>query len=572
MNRNVESHFAELPSVGIQRSMFDRSFGHQTTMNIGDVVPIYWSEVVPGDTVKLTTSSVVRLQTLLAPIFSNIYMDTYFFFVPMRLVWQHTKEFFGENRDSPWVPQVNYTVPICSYPDGGFAVGTIADYMGVPTGVSSNNKADWPIALPFRAVALICDQWFRDQNVSDPLNIPMGDSDTAGSNGSNYINDVAKGGMPFKAAKYHDYFTSALPYPLKADQNVAIQFADIDHYFPTGTMQNNHDFLLRDEGNAIPLRTGALSDDPTGSSYVGYRLTRTGSSTYDAHLVPSTAQPTVTQLQSPVNLWTHVEYSSDLTINDLRLCFQLQKFYESCARSGTRYRELIKGMFNVTSPDARMQIPEYLGGHRFPLNIHQVTNTAQGENDFLGDLGAMSNTADVHDDVIFSSTEHGYLIGLAVCRYDHSYPQGLSKEWSRRSKLDYMWPVFSHLGEMPIKKREICFKTVTATGVGQAGWDDNNKTFGYQEQYAEYRYQPSRVSAEMRPGIANSLATWHLSDYYETVPSLSDSWIREDKANVDRVLAVTSSVSHQVLADFYFKAYWTRPLPMFSVPGLVDHF
>lgn len=227
---------------------------------------------------------------------------------------------------------------------------------------------------------------------------------------------------------------------------------------------------------------------------------------------------------------------------------------------------MLKEHFGVTSPDARMMIPEYLGGHRVPLAIHQITNQSQGESDFLGDLGAMSNTADVHDDFVKSFTEHGFVIGVCCVRYDHSYPQGLEKAWSRRDKLDFYWPVFANIGEQPVKKREIYMQPFDSQNP-----DANDAVFGYQEAWAEYRYKPNRVSGEMRPGIQNSLASWHLADYYQSVPSLSDSWIREDKTNVDRVLAVTSAVSNQVFCDFYVKNIVTRCMPMYSIPGLVDH-
>ena len=252
----------------------------------------------------------------------------------------------------------------------------------------------------------------------------------------------------------------------------------------------------------------------------------------------------------------------NLSINELRLAFQLQKFYEKNARAGTRYREVLLEHFGVHSSDARMQIPEYLGGHRFPLAIHQVANQSQGTNDFLGDLGAMSSTADVHEDFVKSFEEHGFVIGVCVVRYDHSYPQGLEKFWSRENVTDYYWPVFANIGEQPVYGREIYWSATDA---------DNNTVIGYQEAWADYRYKPNRVSGEMRPGIANSLASWHLADYYTSLPTLSDSWIREDPANVDRVLAVTSATSNQVFADFYFKNVCTRCMPMYSIPGLIDH-
>lgn len=557
MNRNVESHFAELPSVEIQRSMFDRSSSHKTSFNVGELIPFYVDEVLPGDTFNVSTSCVVRLQTLLTPVMDNVYMDIYYFFVPSRICWNHWKEFMGENTDSPWIPTTNYQVPVVSYPEDGFLVGTIADYMGVPTNVYLTNDADKPIALPFRAYAQICNQWFLDQNVSDPLNIPLGDSDQTGSNGSDYVDDVANGGKPFKVAKYHDMFTSCLPSPQKGPA-INIFGNEITGLYSGFNQDQSVPVISADASHGVgyyPLKL-AYDTAPHGEVVFNVQRNPSGQRTVTANgLTPSGYEDL-----SPINLWADVG-NMNLSINQLRLSFQIQKYYEKLARGGSRYREILLEMFGVHSPDARMMIPEYLGGHRFPLAIHQVTNQSQGESEFLGDLGAMSNTADVNDDFIKSFTEHGYVIGVCCVRYDHSYPQGLERMWSRRNKLDYYWPVFASIGEQPRYKREIMLS------------DDGNNgnVFGYNEAWAEYRFKPNRVSGEMRPGIENSLASWHLADYYETQPSLSDEWIREDKTNVDRVLAVTSEVSNQVFADFYIKNTCTRPMPMYSIPGLIDH-
>lgn len=557
MNKNVESQFAQLPTIDVKRSMFDRSCGHKTTFNIGDLIPLYWDFMLPGDTVQATTSSVIRLQTPLTPIFDNIYLDVHWFNVPLRLVYNKTKEFFGENTSGPWIPEAAHNLPICSFPEGGFDVGTIADYLGVPTGVSSDQKSDWPCALPFRAYALIANEWYRSEALSDPLNIPMDEADQAGSNGSSYINDVANGGKPFKAAKFFDLFTSCLPSPQRGEA-VTLGLAGLA---PVNALTSQH------LGSVSTVRWNTQIDGAGQEFQLVRNAVGSSAGNQNAEFRFTPLDTNVTMY--PMNLWADLSEASAVSVNDLRLAFQLQKFYEASARSGNRYREYILGMYGVHSLDARMQIPEYLGGHRFPLQIHQVANTSQGENDFLGDLGAVSNTANIHDDITFSSTEFSILMCVAVARYDHSYPQGMARQWSYRNKFDFALPVFAHLGEIGVRKRELCFKTHTSADIGS--WD-NGDIFGYNENYYEYRYSPNRCSGEMRPGINNSLASWHLSDYYTSVPSLSDEWIREDKSNVDRVLSVTSSVSNQIFGDFWFKMTWTRPLPMYSVPGLVDHF
>lgn len=569
MNRNTENHFAELPQVDVQRSIFDRSFTHKTSFNVGELIPFYLDEVLPGDTFNVTTSAVVRLQTLLTPIMDNVYMDTYFFFVPNRLVSDHWKEIMGESSDSAWLPKTEYAIPEVAYPENGWIVGTIADYMGIPVGVYSDNPKDRPMAFPFRAYALVCNEWFRDQNVSDPLNIPTGDANQTGSNGDNYITDVVNGGKPFKVAKYHDYFTSALPSPQRGESvNLPIggvQLSSGTSGFKVG-VGSQHDFA----GDPAYTPNLRFKDSAGNDSWVGSSVATMSNNNMHVLGIASDSTTDSTAKRSwPTNLWTEpITLAGSVgatSINDLRLAFQMQKFYEKLARGGSRYREIIREMFGTTSPDARMMIPEYLGGHRFPLAIHQVTNTSQGAQDFLGDLGAMSNTADVHDDFLKSFTEHGFIIGVCCVRYDHSYPQGLNKMWSRRSRLDYYWPVFANIGEQPVLTREIYL----ANQNGDIS--TNEDVFGYQEAWAEYRYFPDRVSGEMRPGIQNSLASWHLSDYYTEAPTLSDGWIREDKTNVDRVLAVTSEVSNQVFCDFYVKNITTRCMPMYSIPGLIDH-
>lgn len=570
MNRNVESHFSKLPSADIQRSVFDRSSDHKTSFNVGDLIPFYVDEVLPGDTFDVTTSKVVRSQTLLTPIMDNIYLDCYYFFVPNRLVWKHWKEFCGENTAGAWAPTVEYTIPSIASPSGGFKSGTLADYFGLPVGVEWSASAELsPSALPFRAYALIANEFFRDENLSDPLNIPLDDANQVGSNGDNYISDVANGGKPFRAAKYHDYFTSALPAPQKGESvGIPIHVPG----FPGGT------FPVVTSGNKT------LPTEPVFPLYFGEKL---GSPAGSAAFVPDTfafsaragsnnyliAQPdghTDGHSVAPINLQTTIppvgdgnETDVSFSVNELRLAFAYQRFLESLARNGSRYTELLLGLFGVKSPDARLQRPEYLGGNRIPISVSEVTNSAQSETDFLGDLGAKSVTSDVNHDFVKSFTEHGYVIGVMVARYDHSYSQGLEKFWSRKTFTDFYNPKFAHLGEVPIYQCEIYTDGKNLT---------KENVFGYQEIWADYRFKPSRISGEMRPGVTDTLAQWHLSDDYSSAPTLSDAWIREDVANVDRVLAVTSKAANQFWCDIYIQNKCTRCMPMYSVPGLIDHF
>lgn len=550
MSRNENTRFALNPTnLDIARSTFRRDHSVKLSFNVGDVIPFYVDEVLPGDTFQLKTSMVARLQTLLTPMMDNLYLDTYFYFVPNRIVWQHWRELMGENTQSAWIPTTEYSVPQVTAPSGGWSIGSIADYMGIPTGVANLSVN----ALPFRAYALIMNEWFRDENLSDPLNIPVDDATLAGSNGTNYITDVVKGGMPFKAAKFHDYFTSALPAPQKGP-DVTIPVSGGSNY-PVRTLAESVSGSFD-----VPLQIRTFAQMPY--NVVGVNKSNSPEpGALNAHVstLPGNVEPFV-----PTNLWAINDGSvSAATINQLRMAFQIQKLYEKDARGGTRYIEILKSHFGVTSPDARLQRPEYLGGNRIPVNINQVVQNSatQADGTPLGDTAAFSVTTDVHGDFIKSFVEHGFVIGVMVARYDHTYQQGLERFWSRRDRLDYYFPVFANIGEQPILNKEIY-----AQGTAQ-----DDEVFGYQEAWADYRYKPSRVAGEMRSKAPASLDVWHLADEYTQLPKLSDAWIREDKTNVDRVLAVTSSVSNQMFADLYIQCKATRPMPVYSIPGLIDH-
>lgn len=564
MNRNTESHFSLSPHVDISRSRFDRSASLKTSFNAGDVVPFFLEEVLPGDTFSVDTSKVVRMQTLLTPMMDNVYLDTYYFFVPNRLVWDHWKEFCGENTESAWIPQTEYTMPqITSPADQGWSVGTLADYFGIPTGVAGLSVS----ALPFRAYALIMNEWFRDQNLQDPLVVPTDDSTVAGVNTGTFVTDVAKGGKPFIAAKYHDYFTSALPAPQKGP-DVTIPVASGGNINIVG----NGKALAITDGTALGSWAG-LRDSRYSVNYSVNLGLDVGSVSVDNGVFATVdagkavGVPTLEQLAGhPENsglIGVQSAIAQAATINQLRLAFQIQKFYEQQARGGSRYTEVVRSFFGVTSPDARLQRPEYLGGNRVPINVNQIVQQSGTESSGTpqGTVVGQSLTTDKHSDFTKSFTEHGLIIGVMVARYDHTYQQGLNRLWSRKDKFDFYWPVFANIGEQAIKNKEIFAQ----------GNDKDNEVFGYQEAWAEYRYKPNMVTGEMRSAYAQSLDVWHLADDYSTLPSLSDSWIREDKANIDRVLAVTSAVSNQFFADIYVKNYCTRPMPMYSVPGLIDH-
>lgn len=555
MSRNANTRFALNPTnLDISRSKFNRNHSLKTSFNVGDVVPFYVDEVLPGDTFQLKTSLVARMQTLITPMMDNIYLDTYFFFVPNRLTWNHWKEFNGENTQSAWYPSVEYSVPQLTAPaTSGWSIGTLADYFGIPTGVPNLSVN----ALPFRAYALIMNEWFRDENLSDPLSVPVDDATVVGVNTGNYITDVAKGGLPFKAAKYHDYFTSCLPAPQKGP-DVTIPVADIGNAPVVPLSANVPTSLFTGQAyNAV--RPDGSSFSGSGTYGIGFNLADGSQIDFGGSTSGNPTNRTVIS-----NLWAvQSGGAAAATINQLRMAFQIQKLYERDARGGTRYIEILKSHFGVTSPDARLQRPEYLGGNRIPININQVVQSSAtaAEGTPLGDTAAFSLTTDTHGDFIKSFVEHGFIVGVMVARYDHTYQQGLERFWSRKDRFDYYWPVFANIGEQAVLNKEIYAQ----------GNEKDDEVFGYQEAWADYRYKPSRVTGEMRSSAPTSLDVWHLADEYTQLPTLSDAWIREDKSNVDRVLAVTSSVSNQMFADIYVQCEATRPMPVYSIPGLIDH-
>lgn len=581
MNRNTNSRFALNPTrIDMSRSRFDRSCSYKTTFNVGDLVPFFVDEVLPGDTFSIDTSKVVRMQTLLTPVMDNIYLDFYYFFVPNRIVWDHWRELMGENRESAWVPKTEYSVPQLTSPSGGWQVGTIADYMGIPTGVNNLSVN----ALPFRAYAMICNEWFRDENLTDPLNIPTGDANVVGVNSGNYLTDVVKGGKPFRVSKYHDYFTSCLPAPQKgpdvsfdlissADLPViALNKSTIAAPPPAGSRYAPLAWTAHSVANGAGtggVPSWAISGTPQGAfvsanGWVSSMTSATLDALVDATKPPEPSNPVRSnQYLSPQNLWAVGDISAaSITVNDLRTAFQLQKLYERDARGGTRYIEILKSHFGVTSPDARLQRPEYLGGSRIPININQVVQSSGTTSDSpQGNVAAYSLTTDRHSDFTKSFVEHGFIIGLMAARYDHTYQQGIERFWSRKDRFDYYWPVFANLGEQAVLNKEIYAQGLTV----------DNEVFGYQEAWADYRYKPSRVTGEMRSAYAQSLDVWHLADDYSSLPSLSDSWIREDPVTIDRVLAVSSRVSAQLFADIFVRNLVTRPMPLYSIPGLIDH-
>lgn len=554
MNLDVNSRFSYNPGVSAPRSRFDLSTKVKTSFDVGELVPFYLEEVLPGDTFDIYTSCLVRMQTLLTPILDDLYLDFFYFFVPNRILWDHWKDFMGENTKGPWYPKTEYTVPqINVAPGKSVAPKSLADYLGIPPVTTEQGSTGFSFnALPFRAYGLIWNEWFRDQNLQDPVFIDKGDATRQ------YDADLAvDGGKLLFANKYHDYFTSALPSPQKGS-DVSISLASgtvpvvtLDKVHGNGNFKNEPLYFSSIGNPFVPSqRYGlGLSDNVEGKGKILDAFAENWSSGLSGVI--------------PTNLYADLSVGNSVpvtTINSLRLAFATQRLLEKDARGGTRYREIIKSHFNTESPDARQQVPELLSYNRVYININQVVQQSETATTPQGHTAAYSLTADEDNSFIKSFTEHGFVMGLCCARYKHTYQQGLNRMFSRKTRFDYYWPVFANLGEQPVLNKEIYLQ----------GKDKDSEVFGYQEAWAEYRYHPDTCTGEMRSTYPESLDVWHLGDNYNSLPSLSPSWIAEDKAPVDRALAVNSSLSNQIFGDFYIDSKATRVMPMFSIPGMSE--
>lgn len=553
MNRNTEAHFAANPTnIDMPRSKFDRSTTHKTTMNAGDLVPIYVDEVLPGDTLEMDISSIIRMSTPIYPVMDNAFVDVYFFAVPNRLVWEHWREFMGQNNTTFWEQPIEYTIPQVTAPSGGWAKGTIADYMGIPTKVGGISIS----SLFFRAYGLIWNEWFRDENLKTPCMISTDETTQTGSNGTNYVTDVQNGGMPAKVAKYHDYFTSALPEPQKGPAVLLPLGGDVPVITKAGNNLGLNEQLLQFgtmEGRTISAGNHNLNiysaDDTGQSGYLQAYQTRQSDSRDLAALTPK-------------NLFASTSAATAATINQLRQAFAIQRMYEKDARGGTRYIEVIKTHFGVTSPDSRQQRPEYLGGLRTPINMDQVVQTSSTDSASpQGNTGAYSLTSISRSLFTKSFTEHEIIIGLACIRTDLTYQQGIERMFSRKGRFDFYWPTLANIGEQAILNKEIYAQGTT----------QDEEAFGYQEAWAEYRYKPARVSGAMRSNYDQPLDSWHYAQYYTALPTLSSTWIDQGRAEVNRTIAVQDQLEDQFIADFYFNCQMARPMPVYSIPGLIDH-
>lgn len=570
MNRNKDAGFNQVPRLDITRSRFKRRQDVKLTMNAGQLIPFYVDEVLPGDTFSIDQAAIIRMTTPIFPVMDNCHMDIYYFNVPCRILWKNFKRFMGENDTRPWAQTQEYTIPQVKVTGTTEKPapyeGSILDYMGIPTKVSKGEDTAFSInALPMRAYAMIWQEWFRDQNVDNPAmnsdedaTVNYKDDETKGMDAETpdleyILQNAYTGGRPLPVNKYHDYFTSALPSPQKAGESVTIPLtgsAPLGMYnASTGKVTINSDEMkaiaksaeLLTVGNTFNASVWYVGDGPDRDQ--GLAVGQEGMSTYKG-----------------VNLGADLSKVNATTINQLRQAFQVQKYYEELARGGSRYREMVYSLFHTKISDKTVQIPEYLGGTRITINMSQVIQTSGTTAESpQGNTAAVSVTPYNGSMFTKSFEEHGYVIGVCCIRHDHTYQQGLERMWSRKTNLDFYYPVFANLGEQAILKKEL-YLTGTST---------DEQAFGYQEAWAEYRMKPNRISGKFRSNAKGTLDCWHYGDNYTETPNLSQAWMKEGDSEIQRTLAVDNEP--QFIMDTVIDNTSVRPMPMYSIPGLVDH-
>lgn len=548
MTRNKEA-YEVIDTIETPRSTWDREFTHKTSLNAGYLVPFYVdTDIIPGTTIKNTTSLVIRMSTPLYPTMDNIYCDTYWMKCSKYWYWKHFRAQMGENNSSAWTQTIDYTTPQINVTTA-YGVNDVATYMGMPIGITN---ISWD-KTPVQAYIDIWNNWFRDENLQAP--VQLDDTDT----NLNSDGTISTGYGLLPVAKFHDYFTSALPEPQKGDA-VSIPLGQTANLIGTATtsLYGNGTFQMQPNAASNTEPAAYLMSSTGGGGQVVHINSANGSASYNA-LRYSTGIAAATNL---TNVQADLSTAIAATVNAQRLAFATQRIFEKDARFGTRYPESLRGIYGSIATDEALLIPEYLGGKRIPINIQQTIQSVGNSESPLGETGAFSITADLNEDFTKSFSKHDFLIGLMCIRADHTYSQGIPRQFKREKRLDIYHPSLAHIGNMPIYNYEIYAQGTSA----------DNDVFGYKEAWQEYLYKPSRISGEMLPQYAQSLDEWHYGDDYSSLPVLSDEWIREPQKFIDRTLAVQSTQAHQFWCDIFVKQRVSAPIPLYRTPGLIDHF
>ena len=558
MNRNNERHFLQIPEMHASRTRFNRDQTILTTFDSGKLIPFFVDEVLPGDTFQVDTTAIIRMSTPKYPVMDDAFIDFYYFYTPNRILWDNFRHFMGEVEETPWMPTKEYAVPQikinASTPNPAPNEKSILDYMGVPTKIKKPFSIN---ALPIRAYVKIWNEFFRDENVENMAVLKSDDADVTykftpekTETLETDLQNAVLGGNLLPVNKYHDYFTSCMPYPQRGPEI-------------TMPMTGNAPIYWADAKDN-PLTIQDLKNNGTWTNEAGYlHHSVTQMMTQNYNNTDEKARAVLGYISSGAKAGERI--AADLsnvtatTINDLRQAVAVQQYYEALARGGSRYREQVRALWDVTISDKTVQIPEYLGGGRYQVNVNQIVQTSgqQTENDTpIGETGTISVTPIRESSFTKSFEEHGFVIGVACVRHNRSYQQGLERFWSRRDRLDYYVPQFANLGEQPVKKKEIML-------TGEA---TDEETFGYQEAWADYRMKPNRVSGLMRSNANGTLDFWHYADNYNAVPTLSQEWMAEGKEEIARTLIVQSEP--QFFGAVRVANKTTRRMPLYSVPGL----
>jgi hypothetical protein len=554
VNRNNERHFNQIPEIKASRTRFNRDQTILTTFDSGKLIPFYVDEVLPGDTFNVNTTAIIRMTTPKYPVMDDAFIDFYYFYCPNRILWDNFKHFMGEVEETPWMPKKEYATPKIVINGTANAPKpdekSVLDYMGVPTKIKKPFKIN---ALPVRAYVKIWNEFFRDENVDNVATLKTDDTSTVYEFGDeNWMqeaeNNAWKGGNLLSVNKFHDYFTSCLPYPQRGPA-VTLPMEG------NAVVSGYKDLKLKEK---TTLYANSFFDGSTNPGNVKdkmYAISTLGGEG-QAYVTVGTGTGTANNV---VYLGADLSTVTAATINDLRKAVAVQQYYEALARGGSRYREQVQALWNVVISDKTVQVPEYLGGGRYHVNINQIVQTSgqQTDNDTpIGETGAMSVTPINESSFTKSFEEHGFVIGVCCVRHNHSYQQGLEHFWSRSDRLDYYVPQFANIGEQPVKKKEIML-------TGEA---TDEETFGYQEAWADYRMKPNRVSGKMRSNATETLDFWHYADNYSTVPTLSQDWMQESKVEIARTLIVQDEP--QFFGAIRVANKTTRRMPLYSVPGL----